>query len=89
MQDLCFTPDQLKCIQNSKVDFSKCSDKCEGMDVISYDKEEIDSEFIRKSKKNLQLTKYISKLSDQYNKYKGKYVFPSKYKGNYNSIWKR
>ena len=56
------------------------------MDVISYDKEEIDSEFIRKFQKNPQLTKYISKLADQYNKYKGKYVFPSKYKGNYNSI---
>ena len=54
------------------------------MDVISYDKEETDSEFIRKFKKNPQLTKltkYISKLSDQYNKYKGKYVFPLKYKG--------
>ena len=51
------------------------------MDVISYAKEEIDSEFIRKFKKNPQLTKYISKLSDQYNEYKGKYVFPTKYKG--------
>ena len=51
------------------------------MDVISYDKEEIDSDFIRKFKKNPQLTRYISKLSDQYNKYKGKYVFPTKYKG--------
>ena len=41
------------------------------MDVISYDKEEIDSEFIRKFKKNPKLIKYISKLSDQYSKYKG------------------
>ena len=55
------------------------------MDVISYDKEEIDSEFIRKFQKNPQLTKYISKLADQYNKYKGKYVFPTKYKGIYSS----
>ena len=51
------------------------------MDVISYIKEEIDSEFARKFKKNPQLTKYISKLSDKYNAYKGKYVFPTKYKG--------
>ena len=50
------------------------------MDVISYDKEETDSEFIRKFKKNPQLTKLISKLSVQYNRYKGKYIFPTKYK---------
>ena len=58
-------------MQNSKVDFSKCSDKCEGMDIISYAKEEIDSEFIRKFKKNPKLTNYTSTLSDQYSKYKG------------------
>ena len=58
------------------------------MDVISYDKEEIDSEFMKKFKKNPQLTKYISKLSDQYNGYKGKYIFPTKYKGmnNFKSV---
>ena len=41
------------------------------MDIISYAEEEIDSEFIRKFKKNPKLIKYISKLSDQYSKYKG------------------
>ena len=59
------------------------------MDVISYNKIEIDSEFIamfeekfkKKLKKNLLLTRYISKLSVQYNEYKGKYIFPTKYKG--------
>ena len=50
------------------------------MDIISYDKEKIDLEI----KKNPSLTKYISKLSKQYNEYKGKYVFPTKYKGIYN-----
>ena len=65
------------------------------MDIISYDKEEIDSELTKilnkndpnlKYYKNKKLTRYISKLSDQYNQYKETYKFPSKVKGKEKSI---
>ena len=42
-----------------------------------------ENHFKKKLKKNLLLTRYLSKLSDQYQKYKGKYDFPTKYKGMY------
>ena len=64
------------------------------MDVISYNQVEIDLKVSGKIfrgyelayqkihfDKNPTLTRYISKLSDQYNRYKGKYVFPTKHKG--------
>ena len=56
------------------------------MDIISYNKEEIDSklqtwQLKQGFDKNPTLTRYISKLSDQYNKYKLSYKFPTKYKG--------
>ena len=63
------------------------------MDVISYDQFEIDSKMARSISKlyeildqtafdkNPSLTRYISKLSDRYNKYKETYNFPTKYKG--------
>ena len=81
-------------MKNINIDFSKCSDKCEGMDIITYDQIEIDSkmarafsklyskEFKSRFEKNPTLTRYISKLSDQYNKYKETYGFSTKYKGS-------
>ena len=58
------------------------------MEVISYDREEIDSMLSKtlskngiKFDKNPQLTRQVSKLSDQYNKYKEKYNFTEEYKG--------
>ena len=64
------------------------------MDVISYNQIENDLKVSGKIStgfeqlhqkmhfdKNPSLTRYISKLSDQYNRYKGKYFFPTKYKG--------
>ena len=64
------------------------------MDVISYNQVEIDLKVSGKIfkgyelvyqkinfDKNPQLTRYISKLSDQYNKYKEIFIFPTKYKG--------
>ena len=55
------------------------------MDIISYNEFEIDSKLQtwrhkRGFDENLTLTRYISKLSDQYNKYKASYNFPTKYK---------
>ena len=81
------------------VDFSQCLYKCEGMDVISYDKIEVNSEltryltqlsetkiddqnFFNRFEPNLNLNKKISRLSDQYNKYKTFSVFPTNLKGN-------
>ena len=65
-------------MKSIKVDFSKCSVKCEGLDVLSYNEFIIDSKMTRslsklykrfyhiKFDKNPILTKYLSKLSDQY-----------------------
>ena len=67
------------------------------MDVISYSQVEnylevpgkIDLGYKQISQKihfdkNPTLTRYISKLSDQYDRYKESYNFPSKYKGRMN-----
>ena len=61
------------------------------MDIISYNQFEIDSnlnKFLSRSgfDKNPKMTRYISKLSDQYEIYKESYNFPTireKYKGEY------
>ena len=59
---------------------------CEGLDIISYFGEEVDSErereisnWLRKPK-NPELMMTIKKLSDQYNNYKESYNFPSNFK---------
>ena len=82
-----------KCYKNLRVDFSKCFKKCEGMDIISYNKEELNSNLamtvskLHKERYNSEffinpaLTRYISKLRSQYDSFKGTYKFPSKYKG--------
>ena len=87
-QNLCLTHAQLNCSKSLKVDFSECFNKCEGMEVISYDREEIDSMLSKtlskngiKFDKNPILTRQVSKLSDQYNRYKEKYNFTEEYKG--------
>ena len=66
------------------------------MDIISYNQFEIDSKMARSMSKlykrfyktafdkNPKLTRYISKLSDQYDRYKESYNFPTKYKGRTN-----
>ena len=64
------------------------------MDIISYDKEELENRFTKRFskllvqrfnepgfEKNPALTRYISKLSEQYNRYKETYKFPTKFKG--------
>ena len=70
------------------------------MDIISYNKENIDSNIAKSISElyglvayrrsgfdiNPTLTKYISKLSNQYNKYKETYNFPKEYEGtNYSN----
>ena len=63
------------------------------MDIISYNREEIDSKLAKTLSyklgfdKNPTLTRYISKLSNQYNSYKERYVFPTIYKGKNNFSW--
>ena len=59
------------------------------MDIISYNQFEIDSnlnKFLSRSgfDKNPKMTRYISKLSDQYDRYKESYNFPTKYMGRNN-----
>ena len=73
-----------------KVDYSNCLPKCEGIDVISYneiilkDNKKLVKKFSKISKIVLksnfendpELNQFISKLSDQYNEYKGSFKFP-------------
>ena len=67
------------------------------MDVISYNQVEIELKVSGKIfrgyelayqkmhfDKNPSLTRYISKLSDQYNRYKEIFIFLTKYKGRTN-----
>ena len=56
-------------MRNAKVDFSMCFAKCEGMDIISYNSEDLS--------KNQRSVRNIRKLSHMYNKYKGTYQFTS------------
>ena len=63
------------------------------MDIISYIQFETDTKIERTLSKlhkdlyqsgfakNPTLTRYISKLSEKYNRWKGIYIFPTKYKG--------
>ena len=59
---------------------------CEGLDIISYFGEEVDSEREReiskklKKQKNPELMMTIKKLSYQYNNHKESYNFPSNFK---------
>ena len=83
------TKDQIQCTENLKVDFSNCFAKCEGMDIISYDAEEVDSKRENELSKmlnlpkNPKLMKIMKKLSDQYNKYKESYIFPTELNSNF------
>ena len=60
---------------------------CEGLDIISYFGEEVDSKRERAiskllgSQKNPKLMIAIKKLSEQYSNHKESYNFPSKFKG--------
>ena len=82
-EDLCITKEQLNCVNTVRVDYSECLKKCEGLDIISYNEFEVDSKLNRfvQFDSNPKLSKYISKLSTLYNRYKGTYKFPTKLKG--------
>ena len=77
-KDLCLTPEQLQCVNKTKVDNSDCYIKCEGMDVISYNEYEVDSELTRQ--------RHILKLSRMYNEYKGSYEFTTEFKDKSHSF---
>ena len=93
-KDLCITENQVNCASNFTNIPYDCYGKCEGMDIISYDVLEIapkmatalsrlyEDRFTSKFDQNPALTKYISKLAEQYNKYKEAYNFPTKVKSN-------
>ena len=49
------------------------------MDIISYNEFELET----KLSKNPRLARYIAKLSDQYNQYKGIYDYPTRFKSTF------
>ena len=97
-QDLCITTEQLQCVNGTKVDDSECYNKCEGMNVISYNEYEVDSELTRHISKlsghakiskyvaNPKLNNHISKLSKIYREYKGAYEFSAEFQDKLDSL---
>ena len=89
------TKEQLQCVNGTKVDNSQCYIKCEGMDVISYNEYEFDSELTRyisklsghvkfsKYEANPKLHNHISILSKQYRDYKKSYKFKDEFKAKF------
>ena len=71
------TLSQLNCVRNVDVDYSECSNKCEGLEIIGYDELEVDSMWTRsvsnlvKTEKDPNLNRKMRMFSDQYSKYKG------------------
>ena len=84
IQELCHNQEQKGCIKNISVDYFHCLPKCEGIDVISYNEIKIlDNEDWMKQISHLtymslkstyendpEFKGFISKLSNQYKKYK-------------------
>ena len=70
----------MKCVKTIDVDSFQCASKCEGMDIISYNEYAVNYQIKPK------LTRYITQLSNYYNKYKESYnitKFPSSLKCKY------
>ena len=51
------TSEQLLCVENIKVDYSMCTNKCEGLEIISYDELDVDSKWTRSLTKILKIEK--------------------------------
>ena len=69
------TKKQKNCIKNITVDYSDCLPKCSGMDVVSFDKNDLILKLglggIQYDwSKDLDLEKEISQYSDRYQNYK-------------------
>ena len=61
----------MKCLKTIDVDGTNCYKNCEGMHVTSYDEHEIDP----------KLSRFVEKLSSDYNDFKGAPIFPLEVKG--------
>ena len=71
------TSEQLKCVENVEIDYSTCTNKCEGLEIIGYDELDVDSKWTRslakilKIEKDPKLARNMELFSEQYRKYKG------------------
>ena len=85
------TDEELKCIGSINIEQAECSKNCQGMNVVSYSIQELEPKWTKglvgpntimkmKFLNDRKKTKFISKLSDQYNNYKKSYNFPTKFK---------
>ena len=85
------TQNELKCTRSQNVKQTGCFKSCQGMNVVSYNIQEMEPKWIKDLKgpsiitntrflNNPKKTKMISKLSAQYNSFKKTYNFPTKYK---------
>ena len=64
----------MNCVRTQSFDLSGCSKSCEGMNVLSYDVQEL---------RDLEKMRIITKLSDQYNNHKLAFDFPTKFKSKF------
>ena len=72
------TPDQMECMRNITIDEAKCGQKCSGLLVPSYYKDNVKNEdWIRSFHSNK------SALHEAYWKYKGFYKFPSAFESRF------
>ena len=67
--------EQLKCVENVEIDYSTCTNKCEGLEIIGYDELDVDSKWTRsltkilKIEKDPKLARNMELFSEQYRKY--------------------
>ena len=90
-QNLCIKKEELQCLRSFNAGTSGCLKKCEGMNVVTYSVQELEPKWSKHFTKSRYLTdtrflndpkqtRFISKLSDKYNKFKRSYNFPAKFK---------
>ena len=88
-KEICISEKQLNCVRHLRIESLSCLSKCEGVDIIGYTENDVDSDWNKIVLKewgydsNLKTTRDLAILSEQYNKFKQVYEFPMTYKGNF------
>ena len=89
------TEEELKCTRTRRQEKHECLTNCQGMNIVSYNVQELEPKWTKNLKRpssilktkflnNPKQTKFILKLSDEYNKFKKSYNFPTKYNSKFN-----
>ena len=73
---MCVTDEQLKCVNDLKIDQNQCLKKCDGIQVTAFAEHKIQQ----------QNSRLISRLSESYNLYKEIYEFPENFRGMWKNV---